>query len=159
MKFPFRPRYRGMAWTSIGLGGGLAGIAAAVGFAALPLASGALGVGFGIAYLLSPAWRFTIVTDDTGIEVRDRKGTRFRLRWTEVVRVVASPSTKTCFVDGGAPEQSILVPGDGAPAPYAIRNRDELFATILAHVAPERIETVETLERAAAATKTTSAKP
>ena len=144
----FRPRYRGVAWTSIGLGGGLAGVAAVIGFAALPLATGAFGVALGAAYLNSRAWKLEVVTDDTALEVRDPKGTRFRLPWTEIVRVVASPTTKTCFVDGGRPEHSLLVPGDGAPAPYSISERDELFATILARVTPDRIETVESLERA-----------
>jgi hypothetical protein len=136
-----------VAWTSIGLGGALSGLAAAIGFAALPLATGAFGVVLGAAYLNSRAWKIQVVTDDAGIEVRDMKGTRFRLAWSEIVRVVASPSTKTCFVDGGAPERSLLVPGDGAPAPYSISDRDELFATILEHVTPDRVETVESLER------------
>jgi hypothetical protein len=147
----FRPRYHGVAWGSIGLGTLIAGAGAAIGFAALPLASGAIGLVFGIAYLASPAWRIAIATDDDGIEVRDKKGTRFRLRWTEIKRVVASPSTKTCFVDGGTAEHSILVPGVGAPAPYAVTDREVLFDTILAHVAADRVEMVETLEQAAAA--------
>lgn len=144
----FRPRYRGVAWTSIGVGGSLAGVAAAIGFAILPLATGAFGIALGAAYLSSRAWKLHVVTDDTGLEVRDPKGTRFRLLWSDIVRVVASPTTKTCFVDGGKPEHSLLVPGDGAPAPYSITDRDALFATILAHVTPDRIETVETLELA-----------
>ncbi len=151
--FRFRPRYRGVAWTAIGLGGGLGIVAAALGFAAMPLTTGILGLALGGAYLNSRTWKFVVVTDAEGLEVRDGKGTRFRLRWTEIVRVVASPSTKTCFVDGGRPEHSLLVPGDGAPAPYAITDRDELFATILERVTPDRIETVETLERATATTK------
>ena len=149
----FRPRYHGVAWGSIGLGGALGVASVALGLAALPLASGALGIAFGIAYLRSPAWRIAIVTDDDGIEVRDHKGTRFRLLWGEIRRVVASPSTRTCFVDGGVAEHSILVPGVGAPAPYSVTEREVLYDTILAHVARDRIETVETLERAAAAAK------
>ncbi len=150
---PFQPRYRGVAWTSIGIGTGLSGLAAVVGFAALPLITGAFGIALGAAYLNSRAWKIEVVTDDTGFEVRDRKGTRFRLLWSEVVRVVASPTTKTCFVDGGTPEKSLLVPGDGAPAPYEISDRDGLFATILARVTPDRIETVESLERPDSTTK------
>ena len=110
----FRPRYHGVAWGSIGFGGVLGAASAAVGFAALPMVSGAIGIVFGIAYLASPAWQLAIATDDDGIEVRDKKGLRFRLAWSDVRRVVASPSTKTCFVDGGVPEHSILVPVDGS---------------------------------------------
>ena len=121
-----------------------------MGLAAVPMVAGALGIVCGIGYLASPAWRLAIITDDEGIEVRDAKGTRFRLMWAEVKRVVASPSTKTCFVDGGTAERSILVPGVGAPAPYAIADREGLFDAILAHVAADRVETVETLEQAMA---------
>jgi len=149
----FRPRYRGVAWTSIGVGGGLSALAAAIGFAFLPLATGALGLALGAAYLASPSWRLRVIVDASGLEVRDDKRSRFKLAWTEVVHVVASPTTKTCFVDGGAPERSLLVPGVGAPAPYQLTDRDELFATILERVTPDRIETVESLERRTDATK------
>lgn len=147
----FRPRFRGVAWTAIGVGGSLVGGAAAIGFVALPLFTGAVGLAFGAAYLASPAWRLEVVTDDTGLEVRSARRSRFRLAWTDVARVVASPTTHTCFVDGGAPERSLLVPGEGAPAPYDIDDRKALFATILAHVPADRVETVETLEAAKAA--------
>ena len=143
----FRPRYRGIAWTAIGLGGTLAALAAGIGFVMLPLATGAIGMAFGAAYLASPTWRLEVVTDDDGFEVRSRKRSRFRLAWSDVVRVVASPSTHTCFVDGGSPEHSLLVPGVGAPAPYDVEDRATLVATILARVTPDRIETVESLEQ------------
>ncbi len=135
------------------MGSGLGVIGVVLGFAAVPLAAGMFGVGLGAAYLTSKTWKLHVVTDDEGLEVRDGKGTRFRLLWSEIVRVVASPSTTTCFVDGGIPEHSLLVPGDGAPAPYAISEREQLFATILAHVTPDRVETVESLERAPSSQK------
>ncbi len=147
--FRFRPRYRGVAWTAIGLGGSLGGVAVAVmGAALLPVATGALGIALGASYLASPTWRLEVVVDDAGLEVRSAKGTRFRLAWADVVKVVASPSTHTCFVDGGAPEKSLLVPGVGASAPYAIEDRDALYAAILAHVAPAKVREVATLETA-----------
>ncbi|MBA3459076.1 MAG: hypothetical protein H0T46_03880 [Deltaproteobacteria bacterium] len=153
-EFRFRPRYRGVAWTSIGVGGGLAGTGIAMGLMVLPVAAGAFGIGLGLAYLLAGSWKYRIVTDDDGIEVRDQKGTRFRLLWSEIKRVVASPSTKTCFIDGGMPEHSILVPGVGAPAPYSISDSATLFAEVLAHVAPDRVKTVETLEQSESVPKT-----
>ncbi len=149
----FRPRYRGVAWTTMGMGGGLGVIGVALGFAAVPLAVGMFGIGLGAAYLTSKTWKLHIVTDDAGLEVHDGKGTRFRLAWTEIVRVVASPTTKTCFIDGGVPEHSVLLPGDGAPAPYSISDRDTLFATILTHVNPDRVEVVESLDRVPLAQK------
>jgi hypothetical protein len=115
---------------------GTGGVLAAVGGTLVPL----LGVALGAAYLASPTWRLVVVVDDDGLEVVRR----FRIAWKDVVRVVASPSTKTCFVDGGAPEKSLLVPGVGAPAPYAIENREALYDFIVAH-AP-KVEEVTTLE-------------
>ena len=152
----FRPRYRGLALTAIGTGGALAVVALAVlGAATLPLATGAAGVVLGAAYLASPTWRLEVVADDAGLEVRSPKASRFRLAWSDVVRVVASPSTKTCHVDGGSPDRSLLVPGDGAPAPYDVADRAALYDAILAHVDRSRVTTVETLEQA----KSASPKP
>jgi hypothetical protein len=144
----FRPRYRGVAWTAATVGGALAAVAASLGFLAVPLVTGAIGVALGAAYLASPTWRLAVTVDDDGLEVGSPKRRRFRLAWAEVVRVVASPSTHTCFVDGGAPERSLLVPGDGAPAPYDLEDRPALVAAILAHVPPERVTTVDSLEQA-----------
>lgn len=150
--FRFRPRYRAVALTAIGIGGTLGTIAlAALGAALLPLATGAAGVALGAAYLMSPAWRLEVVADDGGLEVRSATKQRFRIAWTDVVKVVASPTTHTCFVNGGTPERSLLVPGDGAPAPYDIVDKRTLYDTILARVAPDKIETVESLDKARAA--------
>jgi hypothetical protein len=147
-RFRFRPRYRGIAWTSIGVGGSLAAIATGLGVVMLPLVSGAIGVGFGAAYLASPAWRLAVTIDETGLSVGSATRLRFRLAWADVVKVVASPTTHTCYVDGGAPENSLLVPGVGASAPYAIENRAALYDAIVAHVAADRVRTVDTLESA-----------
>jgi len=146
----FRARYRGMAWSAIGVGGALSAVAAAVGFAALPLATGLIGVAFGAAYLGSPTWRYTVIADDDGLEVRAKTGPKFRIAWSEIVRVVASPTTHTCFVDGGTPARSLLVPGDGAPAPYDLEDRPALVTTILAHVPADKVTIVESLEQAKA---------
>jgi hypothetical protein len=137
-----------MAWSAIGVGGALSVIAAAVGFAALPLATGLVGLGFGAAYLGSPTWRYTVIVDDDGLEVRAKTKTKFRVAWSDVVRVVASPTTHTCFVDGGSPARSLLVPGDGAPAPYDLADRPALVAAILAHVPADKVTIVATLDAA-----------
>lgn len=144
----FRPRYRGLALGAMGLGGGLVAVGAGIGMVALPLVTGVVGLLFGGAYLVSPTWRLEVITNDTGLEVRGPKRSRFTLAWSDIVRVVASPTTNTCFVDGGAPERSLLVPGVGAPAPYDLEDRAALVATILAHVTPEKITTVESLDLA-----------
>jgi hypothetical protein len=143
-RFAFRPRYRGIAWVAIGVGASLDALA----LAGLPwpaLATGALGVAMGAFYLVSPAWSIEVVIDDHALEVQQRGERRFRLPWSEVVKVIASRSTKTCFVDGGDPDRSLLVPGDGAPAPYTIADKDALFELIVASVDASKLEEVELL--------------
>jgi hypothetical protein len=144
--FRFRPRYRGIAWSSMGVGGSIAVVASILGFAALPLATGVLGVALGAAYLASPTWQITVTIDGDGLTVGSPKRTRFHLPWREVVQVIASPATHTCFVDGGAPERSLLVPGEGAPAPYDITDRKALVEAILAHVPADKVKTVASLD-------------
>jgi len=146
--FRFRPRYRGLAWGSIGIGGSVSAIAAVLGFVTVPLVSGALGIALGAAYLASPTWRIAVTVDDHGLTVGSPGRVRFQLAWGDVVRVVASPATFTCFVDGGAPERSLLVPGDGAPAPYDIAYRKALYEAILSRVAADKVQTVSSLDQA-----------
>ena len=146
--FAFRPRYRGLAWSSIGVGGGIAALAVALGAVTVPLVSGLVGIALGAAYLASPTWRIAVTVDEVGLRVGSPRRERFALAWRDVVRVVASPTTQSCFVDGGAPERSLLVPGDGAPAPYDIADRGALFDAILAHVAADKVRTVESLDKA-----------
>ena len=135
--------------SAVGLGGTLGAVSiVALGAAFLPLATGAAGVVLGAGYLLSPTWKLEVIVDDEAIEVRSPRASKFRLPWTEVKRVVASKSTNTCFVDGGTPEKSLLVPGDGAPAPYDIADKPALVAAILAHVPSERVKEVQSLESA-----------
>jgi hypothetical protein len=146
--YRFRPRYRGIAWCAMGVGGSMAVVASILEFATVPLATGALGVVLGAAYLASPTWRITVTIDDDGLTVGSPKRQRFRLAWHEIVRVVASPTTSSCFVDGGAPERSLLVPGDGASAPYDIADRKALVEAILAHVPADKVTTVASLDQA-----------
>lgn len=137
-----------MAWGSIGTGGAVATTGLLFGAAGGAIVVGAIGMALGLLYLGSPTWKIRVVTDDGALEVRAAGATKFRLAWTDVVRVVVSTKTSTAFVDGGAPERSLLVPGDGAPAPYAIEDAAALITTILARVTPDRIEHVESLDRA-----------
>jgi len=145
-RFSFRPRYRGVAWTSIALGGALDLVALTFGLPWPALASGVVGVALGSFYLVSPTWSIEVVVDDDALEVQQAGERRFRLPWDEVKEVVASPTTRTCFVDGGAPDRSLMVPGDGAPAPYAIADKDALYDFVVAHVAKDKIVEVALLE-------------
>ncbi len=145
-RFAFRPRFRGVAWTSIAVGGALDLGALILGLPWPALASGVVGVALGSFYLVSPTWSLEVVVDDDALEVQQNGERRFRLPWDEVKEVVASPTTRTCFVDGGAPDRSLLVPGDGAPAPYRIADKDALYDAILAHVAAAKVVEVALLE-------------
>jgi hypothetical protein len=151
--FRFKPRYRGVAWTSVGVGGALGIVSAAVGFVAVPMISGAVGVAAGIAYLASPTWKISVTVDDDGLTVGSPSKQRFRIAWQDVVKVIAAPEKHTCFVDGGTPDKSLLVPGDGAPAPYDIEDKQALVEWILAHVAADKIENVASLAEVAAPKK------
>lgn len=149
-RFRFRARYKLFAWGMIAIGAL---------FASAPWTAGADGdsrlvaliIGLGSAllgamYLASPAWRIAVVVDDDALEVLSGTDRRFRLAWGEIVRVVASPSTKTCFVDGGDPDRSLKVPGKGAPAPYDIERREALYDAIMARVPGDAVEEVAFLE-------------
>ncbi len=146
----FRPRFAAVAVLALvfGIGLGFYGLVAGGAAATALVVMGMGGAALGGLYLGSPAWRVEVVVDDDALEVRSGGDRRFRLAWSEVQGVTASPSTQTCFVDGGAPERSLLVPGDGAPAPYAIEDAPGLYRAIVAHVPPERVREVDVLERA-----------
>lgn len=162
--FRFRPRFRALALGAVVLGAALVGTALVgatlvEGNRTLLLSSGAAGLVLGVLYLVSPAWRIQVLVDDDALEVRTPRARRFRLPWPEVVEVVASPGTKTCFVDGGHPERSLLVPGPGASAPYDIENKAALYDAICARVPAERVREVELLETAAAGPSRTAGAP
>ncbi|HEY5951318.1 MAG TPA: hypothetical protein VIV40_37755 [Kofleriaceae bacterium] len=145
--FRFRPRFRGLALGAIGLGGALGGVSlVALGAALLPLATGAAGVVLGAGYLLSPTWKLRVVVGDDALEVRSPKAAKLHLPWGDVKRVIASQDTCTMFVDGGSAEKSLLVPGDGAPAPYDIDDKPALYAAILRHVAADKVTKVDRLD-------------
>jgi len=153
IRFRFRPRFRLMASLAIGLGLILAAAGALVSstVSTVLVVAGMSGAALGALYLGSPAWKLEVLIDDQALEVRSAGERRFRLPWDEVVEVIWSPATSTCFVDGGEPDRSLLVPGDGAPAPYAIERRAELVAAIVERAPDDRVRQVEVLERGAAA--------
>ena len=63
-RFRFKPRFKGLAATAVGLGGVLGGVSlVALGAAFLPLVTGAAGVVLGATYLLSPTWKLEVVVD------------------------------------------------------------------------------------------------
>ncbi len=144
-RFRFRPRYGGLAWGAVVVGGLAAAVGGARGAMGIAIVGG-LGLALGLAYLGSSTWRYVVVIDDDGLEVVRGSERRFRLPWSAVIKVVASPATMTCFVDGGEPARSLLVPGDGAPAPYDLERKAELYRAILAHVPADRVREVATLE-------------
>ena len=117
----------------------------------LRIAAGILalvGLLLGGSYLLSPTWRLRVVTNSGGLEVFSGPKSKFQLSWDEIIQVIASPSTQTCFVNGGDPTQSLLVPGPGAPASYDIENKDKLYGDILRQAPADRVKEVELLETA-----------
>lgn len=149
-RFRFRPRLNALPWAVaaisavlmlLGLSGRVAGPSRT-----FCLAVGAIGAVLAVLYRMSPAWRLEVVISDDALEVLRGDERRLHLPWSEVRRLVASPMTKTCFVDGGTAKRSLLVPGPGAPGPYQIERREELYELIRAHVPPDRIHDVSSLD-------------
>ena len=101
-------------------------------------------------YLASPTWRLAVTVDDDGLDASasPKRAALPRSRGPTSSRSSRRRRRSTCFVDGGEPERSLLVPGDGAPAPYDIADRDALYEAILAHVPADKVQTVESLDKA-----------
>jgi hypothetical protein len=148
--FRFRPRRPLVAAAAGVTGAGLlvtSLLGAPIPGRGMAIGLGAVGLVFALLYLFSPAWRTEVVVDDDALEVRSRGDRRFRVAWSEVVKVVAAPASASAFVDGGGPERSLLLPGPGARAPYRIENQRELYDQIRARVAGDRVTEVERLGR------------
>ncbi len=146
--FRFLPRYRQLAIVAIALGAGIfvAGLLSVLPSSPAVLATGVVGVFLGSAYLLSPAWKIQASVDSLGIVVTKKSELRFRLAWEQVTKVVAAPSTHTCYVTSGDPSQSLLVPGIGAPAPYDIQHKKQLYGLILRYISSDKVIVVDSLE-------------
>lgn len=145
-RFRFRPRFRGVALVAAALGLCVVGLGLWRASAATGVVGG-VGLVAAVLYLASPVWRYVVVIDDDALAVVRGDERRFRLPWVAVRRLVVSPSTGTCFVDGGEPGKSLLVPGDGAPAPYDLEGKAALYAAIVARVPADRVEEVASLDR------------
>lgn len=145
-RFRFRPKQPAVALAACVLGAGLAVSGAVDGRWSWTIL-GALAAALGLLYLASPAWRTEVVIDGEALEVLSRGDRRFRLPWGEVNRVIVARAHATAFVDGGAPDKSLLLPGRGARAPYRIEDQRALLAAILARVAPDRVVEVDRLDR------------
>lgn len=149
LAFRFRPRFRAFPWMCIGIGLGLLAASFISGregpSRTFALLCAVLGPTLGLLYLAAPAWRFVVVVDDDALAVRHGSKLRFRLPWSEIARVVHSPESHTLYVDGGAGARSFLLPGPGAPAPYRVESREELYDLIIARAPRERLVEVASL--------------
>lgn len=145
--FRFRPRFAAIPWIVAGVGVAMLGFGLFGGATGasrtFALVAGAMGPVIALAYLRSPAWRLVVEVSEEAFEVKGSDTIRFRLAWAEVKEVVYSTKFPTAFVDGGAAERSLLIPGPGAPAPYRIERADELVAFVRAHVPAERQRIVD----------------
>ena len=141
-KFRFRPRFLGMAFLSLSLGVILVAAAATLTpdktSTIYALVTGVAGLGLAFAYLRSPVWRLAVEIDDDELVVWNGLDERLRLPFRKVDKVVVGIDRESCYVDGGDPDHSLLVPGPGAQAPYTIRHKAELIEEILSRV-PESV--------------------
>ena len=146
-RFFLRPRFVFLAGTTIVIGFlfFIAGIVLEE--QTLMIIIGLVGIILSSLYLFSSAWKLYIHVDKTAIEVIDHKNkVHVTLPWNEIEKVIASPSTHTCYIDSGDTRSSILIPGVGATASYSIKYHKELFHLILNHVPDNRVLYVDLLE-------------
>ncbi len=142
--YPFSPRFKFVAYAALVLGAvALTGAIIAGGVSGWVI--GLLCISSGAAYLLSPAWKIVIETNENGITVFQKQKTRFSLPWSSVERFLVMPDEKAAFVDGGSPEKSVLIPGPGAQAGYQIVEKAALIREISKRIPAHRIKAVENL--------------
>ncbi len=136
--YRFKPRFVGVAFVSLSLGVMLITASATLTpdrFSSIfALATGSVGVFLSFLYLRSPVWRLAVDIQERDLVIWSGTVEKLRLPWSDVTRVVMDSDRELCFVDGGTPEKSLLVPGPAAPASYVIAKREQLIDAILAHV-------------------------
>tara|TARA_R110002073_G_scaffold103664_12_gene234825 strand:+ start:39051 stop:39641 length:591 start_codon:yes stop_codon:yes gene_type:complete len=136
--YRFKPRFVGVAFVSLSIGVVLIAASATLTpdrFSSIfALITGAAGVFLSFTYLRSPVWRLSVDIQESALVIWSGTEEKLRLPWSDVTRVVMDPDREVCFVDGGSPDRSLLVPGPAAPASYVISKRDKLIDAILAHV-------------------------
>jgi hypothetical protein len=136
--YRFKPRFVGVAFVSLSIGVVLIAAAATITpdrfSSVFALITGAAGVFLSFTYLRSPVWRLAVEVQESDLVIWSGTEEKLRLPWSDVTRVVMDSDREVCFVDGGTPDRSLLVPGPAAPASYVIAKREELIDAILAHV-------------------------
>jgi len=141
--YRFKPRFVSVAFLSLSLGVLLitagATLTPDIKSSVFAFAVGALGVFLSFSYLRSPVWKLAVDIQDNDLVVWNGTEERLRLSWSAVLRVVVDEQHQHCYVDGGTPEQSLLVPGPGAAASYAINKRHKLIKEILAKVPSAKV--------------------
>lgn len=144
MRYRFRPKYRVIPWISAGLGVAILGIGLFVDLdresRIFALASGIFGPALAAMYLASSAWKLAIETGEDGLKLWAGSELRFTIAWSEVVKLIHSPTHKTAFVDGGVPDKSLVLPGPGVPAPYRIEKQAALYGELLGRIPKDRQE-------------------
>jgi hypothetical protein len=147
-EFRLGPRWPWLAWVIGGFGALLLGFAWVASVEAATrygeTAAGVLVIAMALAYARSPMWRSHVVVDERGLRVVGPRGTRLDLPWADVQRVVAAPSSKTCYLRADVADRSFIVPGPNMAVPYRIQDREALYDRIVA-ACKDRVEIVDEL--------------
>ncbi len=142
--YRFRPRFLGVAFLSLSIGVVLVVAGATITPDTLSTVfayiTGTAGLFLGFAYLKSPVWKLAVDIEDDDLVVWTGVEERLRLPWDQVKKVIVDAEHLTCFVDGGEPARSLLIPGPGAQASYDILKKEDLIAKILDRVPADRVQ-------------------
>ncbi|MBP9086529.1 MAG: hypothetical protein KBG15_10460 [Kofleriaceae bacterium] len=147
--YRLRPRYRVLPASAASIGAVIAAFGALQGPFAL-VAVGGAATALGAAYWFSPTWKIRLVTSPDELQFHTARGVK-SLPWTQVRKLFIDRAHRTCLIVGSNAETSVIVPGIGAPAPYDIENKSELFDEIVSYVPAARQRDVASVEEAIAA--------
>lgn len=141
--YRFKPRFVGVAFVSLSFGVVLIAASATLTpdrfSSVFAFITGTAALLLSFLYLRSPVWKLAVDVQESGLVLWSGTEEKLRLSWADITRVVVDKDREMCFVDGGSPEVSIMVPGPAAPASYVVAKREQLIEAILAHIPADKI--------------------
>lgn len=104
----------------------------------------ALGAAWGLAWGVLRHRRPELVLSADEYRVEVAGTVRFRVGWSEVLRIYHDPGEHAVYVDCGDPARNLLVPPERGFG-FTFTGRKQLYQSLLA-AAPDRVQQVENLD-------------